>query len=356
MLIKHITQIPTSEVQTFLCADVNEAISQLDISPWSGPASIELVTQTWENLPSHEYLLDDILRSLAQVTLAVWPSWYGGKITFASTGNATLEDDLLNHFKLQELKATRQDVCIPWVKSAVDHCQSGKLPILLEGFSKALQASQLALVIDPYDLIVVLATQDRHPQEYRLLSLARAATWIAKETKSRVAVLIPEELLTRRELDSILYKAISLPSTTQKAGNSTDDESKHTIWPVQGRPHPFSPGEQFLSKKLLLDEELAELFFFNQRIKTVRGREYLVDLLWSKGRIVVEVDGYKHHRNHFAFVEDRNRDYELLISGYRVLRLPHDEVVNDVEIAIEKIRDVVRFCRNQQITRSEVLQ
>jgi very-short-patch-repair endonuclease len=73
-----------------------------------------------------------------------------------------------------------------------------------------------------------------------------------------------------------------------------------------------------------------------------------VDLLWLKGKVVVEIDGYRHHGNSFAFVEDRHRDYELLISGYIVLRLSHDEVVSDVEIAVEKIRDVVKFRHSQQ--------
>jgi very-short-patch-repair endonuclease len=48
---------------------------------------------------------------------------------------------------------------------------------------------------------------------------------------------------------------------------------------------------------------------------------------------------------------DRHRDYELLISGYVVLRLPHEQVLEDPAIAVEKIRDVVRFRR----ARSEML-
>jgi very-short-patch-repair endonuclease len=63
--------------------------------------------------------------------------------------------------------------------------------------------------------------------------------------------------------------------------------------------------------------------------------------------VIVEVDGYEHHSNRFAFSNDRRRDYELTVSDYLVLRLPHDEVIQDVGIAIEKIRDLVQFRRSK---------
>ena len=354
MLSKYLTQISGGEVKAFLCTHVIEAISHLELSEVASSIDRKVVVQTWERLPEHEAVLDDILQALAKVTLAIWPMWYGQEGTFHSSGESTLEEALLNQFKLQELQATRQDVCVPWLKAAVNACRLGKLPVF-QSFSRTVQVSQLALAIAPTDLVIILAVCDRHPQEYRLLSLARASTWLAQETKARVAVLMPEELAEQRELDSILYGAIALPSWAQPtAGSATEEESKHIIWPIQGKPHPFSPGEQLLAEKLAQDAELAQLFFFNQKVETSRGRGYLVDLLWSDGKVVVEIDGYKHHGNSFAFVEDRHRDYELLISGYISLRLPHDEVIKDVEIAIEKIRDVVRFRRSQRFIRSEV--
>jgi len=354
MLNKYLTQIPMGDVRTFLSTDVAEVISHLEGFGVNGSVAGKVVVQTWERLPEHEAILEDILQSLAKVTLAIWPFWYGQEVIFHASGENILEDHLLNQFKLRELQATRQDVCLPWLNAAVNACQMDKLPVL-QSFPRTLQVSQLALAIDPTDLVAILAVCDLHPQEYRLLSLARAATWLAQSTQARVAVLIPEELAVQRELDSILYGVISLPSLVQQTVvRATEEEAKHVIWPIQGKPHPFSPGEQLLARKLSQDAELASLFFFNQNLETLHGRRYLVDLLWLEGKVVVEIDGYRHHGNAFAFVEDRRRDYELLISGYVVLRLPHDEVVNDVEIAVEKIRDVVKFRRSQQPIKSEV--
>jgi very-short-patch-repair endonuclease len=349
MLSKYLTQIRGGEVKTFLCTDVIEAISQLELREVGSSIDGKVVVQTWEKLSEHEAVLEEILHVLARVTLSIWPKCYGQEAAFCFSEERPLDDALLNQFKLRELQATRQDVCLPWLKVAVSACQAGQLPVF-QNFSRTVQVSQLALAIAPTDLVVILAVCDRHPLQYRLLSLARAATWLAQETKARVVVLIPAELAAQQELDSILYGAIVFPSLAQPTVvRPAEEESKYVIWPIQGKPHPFSPGEQILAKKLSQDAELARLFFFNQNVETSRGKKYLVDLLWLDGKVVVEIDGYRHHGNSFAFVEDRHRDYELLITGYVVLRLPHDEVVNDVEIAIEKIRDVVKFRRNQQL-------
>jgi very-short-patch-repair endonuclease len=122
---------------------------------------------------------------------------------------------------------------------------------------------------------------------------------------------------------------------------------------VIGRPHPLSRGEQLLAKRLARDEMLGGLFEFNIPLTTRHGNRYLVDLVWTEGKVIVEVDGYEFHSDRAAFSLDRRRDYELTISGYVVLRLPHDELVEDVELAAEKIRDVVRFRQTSNLPRAE---
>ena len=59
---------------------------------------------------------------------------------------------------------------------------------------------------------------------------------------------------------------------------------------------------------------------------------------------MVELDGYPDHGSRTAFMYDRNRDYELALSGFSVLRLANDEIAQDIEKAVEKIRDMVQLC------------
>ena len=109
----------------------------------------------------------------------------------------------------------------------------------------------------------------------------------------------------------------------------------------------MSDVEQRLARALAADEELSPLFVFNKTILTTRGGAPRVDLVWEPGKLVVEVDGFARHGNRRAFVQDRHRDYELILSGFTVLRLTNDEIDEDLEKAIEKIRDVVTFCRRR---------
>jgi hypothetical protein len=135
--------------------------------------------------------------------------------------------------------------------------------------------------------------------------------------------------------------AVSEPEAGEIVGSET------WLAPWRGAPHPLSEIEQRLAAMLSDDTELAALFCFNWYVDTVRGSRPKVDLVWIDGRLVVELDGYPDHATRQAFIGDRNRDYELALSGYTVLRLANDEVVQDFGRAIEKIRDLVRLRQSQ---------
>jgi very-short-patch-repair endonuclease len=112
------------------------------------------------------------------------------------------------------------------------------------------------------------------------------------------------------------------------------------VWLGEGRTHPKSEGEAKLAKALANDRELGALFAANQRIKTIYNNQPTVDLLWTQGRVVVEVDG-DDHREASKFAADRRRDFELQISDYAVLRLINHEVLTDTPKAIGQIREFV---------------
>jgi len=61
----------------------------------------------------------------------------------------------------------------------------------------------------------------------------------------------------------------------------------------------------------------------------VRIGRFVVDFLWPEHRIVVEVDGYKFHGGRQSFEADRERDAELAVQGYRVLRFTYRQVTEE---------------------------
>jgi len=189
------------------------------------------------------------------------------------------------------------------------------------------------------------------PKPASLLSLARNLEWLTRQVPARIVAVLPSAWAERAELDSVGWESrIAGEDSDDLAGNPpTLDEPRLLVGPIRGQPHPNRPGEQLMASRLTLDPELRSLFEYNVLVPTVRGNRYRVDLVWFAGRLVVEIDGYWCHSSRADFEGDRHRDYELHLSGYLVLRLTHDSVMRDVELAIDKVRDLMKF----QIGRSD---
>jgi very-short-patch-repair endonuclease len=63
---------------------------------------------------------------------------------------------------------------------------------------------------------------------------------------------------------------------------------------------------------------------------------YQVDALWPDCRLVVELDGWAHHKERHAAARDREKTNELQLHGYTVLRFLHADVVGrSAEVADE---------------------
>ncbi len=112
--------------------------------------------------------------------------------------------------------------------------------------------------------------------------------------------------------------------------------------PIIGRPHPASPAEIALHAAIEKRPDLAGRFDYNRIVSTCRDTRPIVDLVCADTGLIVEVDGYRFHTSRRAFAKDRQRDFELSVSGWRVLRLTHDEVMSDLASAIDKIRALLK--------------
>ena len=59
-----------------------------------------------------------------------------------------------------------------------------------------------------------------------------------------------------------------------------------------------------------------------------------VDAVWDTQRLVVEVDGYRYHRSRAKFERDRRKDADLMVAGYRVLRVTWRRLTKEPDQAI----------------------
>lgn len=305
----------------------------------------------WERLPDVSGILDQVLDELAEAARAFWPQWYvadpGGEST--ATQAALLER--------ATQAGVRREVSDAWLRAADAACRNGQSPRRMK-FTPEVEARQLALALGGQACRLILATEDSEASSAALLGLASAVQWLATQTKWSLVVAVSPELARRAEFDSVNFRVrewepqespSSPPIEVQPRISSPGRRPQRFVHPLVGNPHPHSQGEQLLWECMQNDGELNGLFRCNEFTAAAGGQEYLVDFVWKSGKFLVEVDGWYWHSSREAFARDRRRDYEFLLAGYCVLRLPHDEVVADVAAAMEKIRNVVRLRRAEEM-------
>lgn len=276
-----------------------------------------------ESVVNHppEKLLSNILNDLADLALNCWPRWYG-------------KDDATAHEILEGAK-TDPLVSAPWLRAAAKRVSAGLRPRFRKA-ATAIEFVQLMRAIDPAQPVLVVAI-DPAIAAYAA-PVIQVLEWCASQGASVVATFssCPPFLAP---YDRILYGALEVVREAEPA--------QARFIPAHSRAHHMSAVEQRMEAALRRDAELAPLFSCNETVMVKGfGPHPRVDLLWREGRVVVELDG-PDHQDDQKFEADRHRDYELLMAGYLVLRITNRQVDTDLQLAIEKIREVVKFRRQK---------
>ena len=74
----------------------------------------------------------------------------------------------------------------------------------------------------------------------------------------------------------------------------------------------------------------------------VRGHTIEADCLWTKQRVIVELDGRAAHGTRRAFERDRERDRLLQVDGWRVVRITWRQLRDDVPAVLADLRMLLR--------------
>lgn len=77
-----------------------------------------------------------------------------------------------------------------------------------------------------------------------------------------------------------------------------------------------------------------------ERNEIVNGRE--VDLVWWRKRLMVELDGHRHHSGIERFNADRSRDLEMALDGYQVLRISWAMFRADPDGVLDSLAKILR--------------
>jgi len=65
---------------------------------------------------------------------------------------------------------------------------------------------------------------------------------------------------------------------------------------------------------------------------------YVADFFCYEKKLIIEIDGSIHESREEY---DKNRDEYLTASGYEILRIKNDEIIDSIETVIEKIKSFV---------------
>jgi very-short-patch-repair endonuclease len=343
---------------------------------------------------------DQAAASLARAALTLYP------VLYTSAANREQQPDHgLGASEDAQLRATAsrmRGTSSLAVERILASCREGRLPLLTE-LTSAERVRQLSLALDPEQLVIELLVRSIEPPPAGwLFAFGKGAEWVARNSGARVVMVVPDVFAQASELDSVTYGALAVArdrtkqsakhgsakrgrrqaandnetgrdaeavdrkattretgadgSFTQPAQSIREDAAAAqadrdasspavSVGAVIGKPHPGSDAEQRLHAKLIADAELGSLFRFNQLVKTRHGTTPRVDLVWPDGKLIIEIDGHADHSRAGKFCHDRERDYQLLITGYRVLRVPEMFVLMDPQLTLERIRTAVHYLK-----------
>jgi very-short-patch-repair endonuclease len=288
-----------------------------------------------------DVLLSRIVEGMASLAGLAWPHWYRRRIPgFAARCGS--EGILINDTRRADVVRSIPGVAPAWLERAISIASVGR-PLVMRSVPFETQVEQMVLALDDPDLRLALVLPAETTAS-NLTGLARAAEWLRMHSGARVLVIVPGACHGQPGLDPISYGALCVEADELLADQASDFDAPVTQLHISiGKPHHASGAEQKLARALAAQPDLAKLFEFNGRLRTIRGDALTVDLLWREGKLIVEVDGWSTHGRREAFYADRHRDYELMLLDHRVLRITDDEITTDIAIVIEKIRDVVAF-------------
>jgi very-short-patch-repair endonuclease len=297
---------------------------------------------------------DGLVERLSGLLEASWPAWFGDN-DFGWFRNDALGRERL-HGVVRDLEVRHQRISRSWLASAIRLVSRGR-PLGGASLDPTIQVAQTCLALCPSGMVLFLPFDFRFEPEVAVGAVA-AVEWLARYVEAVVVPVIRDDWPDAYPVDRLLFRSwrvCDAPTDSPLPIGAFDHTDQSigvagnvhpSINAVSGQPHPLSDVEKRVWAHLLQDDELSPLFRCNQVVVTRHGGRPRVDLLWSAGRVVVEFDGYADHGVREAFERDRHRDYELMISGYTVLRITNDEVQRDLQAAVGKIRDVVHLRRN----------
>jgi len=179
--------------------------------------------------------------------------------------------------------------------------------------------------------------------------------------------VIPQDLVVDAEGLRVASPALSILDLIPSLGGMVIDEGlrrravrlpdlQHALALTPGRAHnrlrstllhdsrdePWSEAER--STHRLLRAAKLDGWRTNHRV-VANGMQFVVDIVFLRQRVIIEIDGWKFHRGRDAFTQDRWRFARLAAAGWTVLPFAATAVEDDPDHFLEVVRTALSRAR-----------
>jgi hypothetical protein len=84
--------------------------------------------------------------------------------------------------------------------------------------------------------------------------------------------------------------------------------------------------------------QLADDYHLPEPVANAQIEGFTVDFYWPAKRLIIEADSYTYHSMPSAFERDRERDQQLTLAGYTVVRFTYNQITRQRQAVATRIR------------------
>ncbi|MEE3851042.1 DUF559 domain-containing protein [Gordonia sp. LSe1-13] len=280
-------------------------------------------------------VVDEILDAIEQIVVSTAPAWLG----FDESAGIDVADAEDRARDLAAIGADYRPFVVELARAAAtgSPCRSHQSPELrARGLVRLLRHGYgrdtvILAVTAPPDL-------DRNTQDV----VAAGVGWVAEH--GDLPVWLPADTLPDvTRCSTVRGRFRSSPAAAPGPVSEPAEPSPQVMSAsrLEGMPAPHSIAEQTL-ERALRRHQWAHDRRWNRRLDDIdpMAPTAIVDVHWPRARVVVEVDG-DDHRQPGKYAADRARDNILQRHGFIVLRYPNAQVLTDVGLVVDEIRQVL---------------
>ena len=277
--------------------------------------------------PGRRDLTGRVVDALSQAVTGTYPAWLPEAEHLAGPGGAGLAAVRA----ICERAAGSSDLFGPFLRAAAEAALCGR-PFAVAEFARETavrQARKLILRAYGHEHLVVMVELTGAWSTARIEVAEANALWLAGPGELTVWLFgLPTACMTR----------VPRASLHDRMPTSDPPAAPHTpyLTPLRGRPNAFSRAEQRLEAHLARSEWATGRAWNQPWSSGVLANPIRVDLVWTREKCVVELDG-PDHLDTEKYAADRARDRALQRAGFLVLRYTNDEVLGDVARVLDEL-------------------